>query len=82
MIALAQKIPVLTVGRVQKETAFWEELYDLRLQLDAAFNQFDMATDDEVIEACCFKVKALSIQYDRMLREARRKGLRKEPFSL
>ncbi len=82
MIALAQKIPALAAGKTQEETTFWEELCDLRLQLDTALNQFDMATDEELIEACCFKVKALSIQYDRLLREARRKGLRKEPFSL
>ena len=81
MIALAEKIPGLAVRAKQKENGFWEELSDLRLQLDAALNQFDMAEDGEVVEACCFRLKALSIQYGRMLREARRKGLQRESFS-
>ena len=81
MIALAEKIPGLAVRAKQKENGFWEELSDLRLQLDAALNQFDMAEDGEVVEACCFRLKALSIQYGHMLREARRKGLQREPFS-
>lgn len=81
MIALAEKIPGLAVRAKGKEDGVWEELSDLRLQLDTALNQFEMEEDGEVIEACCYKLKALSIQYSRLLREARRKGLQREPFS-
>ncbi len=77
---LAARIPFREAASLRREREFWEELEDLRLQMDAAFNQFEMLADEELIEACCWRLKALSLQYGRMLREARRKGIRREPY--
>lgn len=56
------------------------ELADLKLQLDAACSQFDLLTDSDRIDACCYQIKSLRIRYDALLREARRQGLRREPY--
>ena len=56
------------------------ELADLKLQLDAACSQFDLLTDSDRIDACCYQIKSLKIRYDALLREARQQGLRREPY--
>lgn len=60
--------------------ALLDELEDLQLQLEAAQSQFDIVTDSEMIDACCFELKMLSTRYDHLLREARRRGLRNPPY--
>ena len=66
----------------QKKELLLEELTDLQLQLNAARSQFDILTDGELIEACCFQLKALSTRYDCLIREARRQGLHCQPYGL
>lgn len=58
------------------------ELADLKLQLDAACSQFDLLTDSDRIDACCYQIKSLKIRYDALLREARQQGLRREPLCI
>ena len=48
----------------QKHSALLEELSDLQLQLNAARSQFDILTDEDMIDACCYQIKALATRYD------------------
>ena len=66
----------------QKHSAFLEELSDLQLQLNAARSQFDILTDEDMIDACCYQIKALATRYDRMLREAKCRGLQSAPYGV
>ncbi len=66
----------------QKQSALLEELSDLQLQLNAARSQFDILTDEDMIDACCYQIKALSTRYDRMLREAKYRGLQSAPYGV
>ena len=61
--------------------SFWNELAEVKSQLETVQNQFDMVTDSTAIEVCCFQLKAVYARYGQLLREARRKGLRREPFA-
>ena len=67
--------------KARQETALLEELADLRMQLDAARSQFDILTDEEMIDACCYQLKSLTTRYDRLFREAREKGLQRQPYA-
>ncbi len=82
---IAAKLPRLARNlfaqkEARQDAALLAELADLRMQLDAARSQFDILTDGDLIDACCYQLKSLTTRYDRLLREARRKGLRRQPY--
>lgn len=71
-----------TPKAAKEETdGFWNELAEVRSQLETVENQFDMATDSTAIEVCCYQLKAVSARYGQLLQEARRRGLKREPFA-
>lgn len=76
------KIRTLFFHRQAESDSLLEELADLQQQISAVNSQFDILTDEELISACCFQMKALSTRYDRLLREARLRGLHQEPYGL
>lgn len=76
------KFRTLFFRRKAEPDRLLEELADLQQQISAVNSQFDALTDEELISACCFQMKALSTRYDRLLREARRRGIHQEPYGL
>lgn len=67
-------------GHAPENQGLWTELEDVRCQLDAVSSQFELLTDDALIDACCYQLKALNTRYARLLQEARDSGLRREPW--
>ncbi len=82
---IAAKLSIKDRFSAKKDAAsptLLKELTDLKLQLDIARSQFDILTDDAMIEACCYQMKSLSARYSRLLREARQTGLQNPPCGM
>lgn len=78
---LPQRLACTLKPAKKEPDGFWNELAEVRSQLETVQNQFDMATDSTAIEVCCYQMKAVTARYEQLLREARRRGLRREPFT-
>ena len=83
---IAAKLPQLARAlfarkEARQDAALLAELADLQMQLDAARSQFDILTEDDLIDACCYQLKSLTTRYGHLLREARQKGLRRQPYA-
>ena len=83
---IAAKLPqlaraLLARKEARQDAALLAELADLQMHLDAARSQFDILTEDDLIDACCYQLKSLTTRYGHLLREARQKGLRRQPYA-
>lgn len=64
-----------------KDKELFRRMDELKEEMDAVEKQFNLAEDSSLIEACCYQMKALSVKYRSLLREAKRQGVRREPFA-
>ncbi len=63
----------------REEQELFAELSHIRDRLKKQEQLFNLATDDDEIEALIFEEKALSLRYSSLLRRARELGIKSEP---
>lgn len=63
----------------REERELFAELSHIRDRLKKQEQLFNLATDDDEIEALIFEEKALSLRYSSLLRRARELGIKSEP---
>lgn len=63
----------------REEQELFAELSHIRDRLEKQEQLFNLATDDDEIEALIFEEKALSLRYSSLLRRARELGIKGKP---
>lgn len=63
-----------------KDTSILQELNEIEMQISIMNNKFDIVTQPELIDSCIYQLGSLEAQYNYLLAEARRKGLRCSNF--
>jgi hypothetical protein len=58
---------------VREEEELKQELIKIKKELDLAYNNFEYATEKELIDSCIYKMMALQIKYKYFLDKAKEK---------